>query len=196
MKKTKLFFYLIVILIFISCKKEEKSFSKVLKFEVRNFYFARKYSSKKTSLLNIKKNKNQFFFIYPNDYNDTLKIINQKMYFRNVLLKKIDSKRIKLNDSSIVVDKYFYKSNDSYADERYFFTNDQIGIIFEESIVYGHMTEYNIKKYNKIHKAIALRQLGFKNGKFELQFPKMNYPDLSMMDSIKEGNRWKYFSKK
>lgn len=107
MKKIILVCYVIVVLVFLSCKKDEESFSKTIKFESRNFYFTRKYSTKKASSLNIKKKQNQTFFIYSYDYNDTLKLINQKKIFRNVILKKIDSKKIKLNDSSIIVDKYF-----------------------------------------------------------------------------------------
>jgi hypothetical protein len=42
------------------------------------------------------------------------------------------------------------------------------------------MTEYDIKKFNRIHEKIALKQLGFKNGKFELEFAKMDYKSVQL----------------
>ncbi|RXR17341.1 hypothetical protein EQG63_11165 [Flavobacterium amnicola] len=165
--------------IFISCKQNEESYSKSYLIKDRGFSFFDSYISKYDVRLKKVINDDYSIFIYQSDYIDTLKIENQKLYYRNKLLKIIDSKNVKYKDSIILINKCFFENKVGRGYEMNLFINRDKGLLFTESLDYGLMTEYDIEKYHEIHKKIALRQLGFKDGKYELQFAKMNYPELN-----------------
>lgn len=171
-------FYFLILAIIVGCKDKEYSLNKTYEIRARSFNF---FNSSITEYkMNVKyiRNPNKILYVYSSDMTDTLKIINNNIYYRNVILKKIDFKNIQQNNTIFTIEKYYFKSNEAHSYEMYLYINKDNGILFTEFLNSGYMTEYNTKKLNNIHKKIALRQLGFKNGKFELQFPKMDYPEL------------------
>lgn len=178
MVKFKKMFCFLVFLITFSCTQKEKKHYSEYVIEARNFNFTSAYVSKYNVKVERIKANNSDTFIYFADYIDTLEIKNNKVYFRNILLKRIDSRNIKLDDTIFRIDKYYFKNKGIHTYDMYIFINRENGLIFSEFLNSGHMTEYNTKMYNRIHRLIALKLLNFKNGKFELKYAKRVYPEL------------------
>lgn len=150
------------------------------RLSVRVFNFKSEGVHSFTQKVKFIKNSQSSAFIYYNgtQRNDTLKIFkNDRITFRNTVLKKIDAKTLIRNNTEFVVEKHLYEDNMDIVGDRYIFVNRNEGIIFTESLFSGAMLEYDADKNHNIHKAIALRKLGFKNGSYELQFGHTVYPD-------------------
>lgn len=186
---------LLVILIIFSCKENEKLDLKSIDINLRTFSFENNHLSNSNINVKIIKTDKSKLFVYKN-FNDTLKIEKNKIFYLNNLLKKIDSKNVKLGDSIIRIDKYFLNNKIGKGYCMNIYLNYDIGLIFLESLDNGTFGEYDTNKYNLIHKLIALKKLEFKESPIISQYANMNYPELSMMDSIKEGKKWRYFIKK
>ena len=186
---------LLVILIIFSCKENEKLDLKSIDINLRTFSFENNHLSNSNINVKIIKTDKSKLFIYKN-FNDTLKIEKNKIYYLNNLLKKVDSKNVKSGDSIIRIDKYFLNNKIGKGYCMNVYLNYYIGLIFLESLDSGTFGEYDTNKYNLIHKLIALKKLEFKESPIISQYANMDYPELSMMDSIKEGKKWRYFIKK
>ncbi|WP_281323479.1 hypothetical protein [Flavobacterium aestivum] len=197
---------LISIILIFSCKQKEKENFKEYRIHSRTYNLQNKGIDKNEIKMKIVTKDNSKFFIYNlnkiDGSIDSLKLNNNNIFLNNVLLKKIDTKRLDLNGSFIVVDKYFYQPKNNHGSSCYYFLNKNNGLFFMENLNSGLFIEFDIKKYNSIHKAIVngtiiTNQLNFKKGPNELKLPNYyKYPELNTLDSIKEGNRWRYFYKK
>ncbi|RZK48517.1 MAG: hypothetical protein EOO87_20480 [Pedobacter sp.] len=89
----------------------------------------------------------------------------------------MDAKEVSFNGKYILVSKYYYADKLNYKADRYMYVNNDDGLLFIESLNSGNMIEYDINQFNEIHKEIALKKIGFKDGIFELQYAKRNYKD-------------------
>ncbi|RYJ39600.1 hypothetical protein NU08_1269 [Flavobacterium anhuiense] len=126
---------------------------------------------------------NESYYIYNFDkHSDTLRYFYSNIYFNSQILKKIDTKELVVDGKAVSISKYYYEDKKNYKADRYIFTNNEDGIIFIESLNSGNMTEFNIKNFRKIHKAIALKELNFKDGPFELKYANRNYKEF--LDSL------------
>lgn len=185
MQKFRLVFFYTLLLIS-SCRQKNELVIEDYQIMTRNFNFQNESVNLFKQNVITKKTNDFMLFVYNTQKkNDSLKILkNNKMYYMGVLLKKIDSKVLKINNSNFEIGKYYFESEKDYRTDCYLFINKEKGLIFIESLHSGTMTEFDILQFNSIQKAIALKRLGFKDGKFELQFAKMNYPILKEEDKI------------
>jgi hypothetical protein len=198
--------FLISIILFLSCNQKIKEDYKECFIYSRIYNLQNQGIDKEKIIIKIVTENNSKSFIYNldkvNGSIDTLKLINNKVLLNNVILKKVDTRYLDYNNSLIAVDKYLYQPKNQHGSNCYYFLNKNEGLFFMESLNSGVFIEFDIKKYYLIHKAIVNKaiinnQLNFKKGSFELEFPSFyKYPELNMLDSIKEGNRWRYFYKK
>lgn len=199
-------FVLLIVSIFliIYCKQKVNIDIKEYYVYTRGYNLQNNGIEKEKSKVKIINYPNSKLFIYKlekiNNSIDTLKFEKNKVSFGGVILLKIDSKKIKLNDFLINVDKYYYKDKRDYRGDEYLFLNKSNGLFFEEILSSGFFIEYDIKKYNEIHKEIVnegiIDRKLFKKGPFEIEFPNFyKYPQLNNIDSIREDNKWRYFFK-
>ena len=165
--------------LFSSCRNEDLKTKTNIKLRVFNFSTNSRYNYKIFNSEMIKNVKNnECYYVYKFDkHKDTLRYFDNAVYFNSQILKKIDAQELHINGETVVVSKYYYENKKNYKTDRYLFINNESGIVFIESLNSGLMTEYNIKKFSNIHKAIALKKIGFKDGPFELQYAKRSYLD-------------------
>ena len=204
MKKNKLLIVSVLFLL-LCCKNNDKQNIENYSFFNRIYNFQNKYVNKYKIKVKVISDRTNKKFIYSDNEtknSDTLKFINGNVYMSKILLKKIDTKEIKISNSIIKVDKYFYQDlKKDFRMDKYYYLNRDLGFILSEYLFSGSFVEYNINRYNSLHKqilngAILSNKLGYKKGSFELEFPKyVKYPELNMMDSIKDGKYWRYFIK-
>jgi hypothetical protein len=164
------------LLFIISCQNTKTEMSnKIIKVRVFNFV-SNKYevfSAQKKMI----RTQNENYFIYDFDKkNDTLKFIDNQIYYKGQNLNKLDVKTINVNGNLISITKCFFKNKRDFRGDKYLFVNDKIGLIFIHNS-YGNMYEYDIKENSFMHKNIALNKLNFKDGDFEIKYAKMNYLD-------------------
>ena len=162
--------------LFLSCKNID--LKTTTNIEIRVFNFSTNndsYEIFNSEMIENEKN-NERYYVYKFDrHNDTLRYFDNNVYFNSQILKKIDTQELVNNGKPLILSKYYFENKKNYKADRYIFINNEGGIVFIESLNSGTMIEYNIKKFSKIHKAIALKKLGFKDGPFELKYAKRNY---------------------
>ncbi|MFB9080277.1 hypothetical protein ACFFLS_11710 [Flavobacterium procerum] len=166
-------------LLILSCKERKELSVENYLITNRMFNFQIEYSNTFKQRVTIMQQNDCKIFIYhdmESGKNYSLKILNNhNIIYRGVQIKKVDSKFFKINNSSFDLTKYYFEDKKDYRRDSYLFINNENGIVFTESLNWGTMAEYDIKKFNKIHKLIALKQLGFKDGEFELEYANRNY---------------------
>jgi len=175
------FIHLVSLLLLISfCNQKQEASKNDYIIKNRNFNFQNKLVNKFNQRIHVTTTDFYKLFVYENSEgtNDSLKFFkNNQVYFNSVFLKQIDAKIIKFNNVDLPLGKYYFENQKDYRGNHIFFINNRDGLIFSEALNSGFMTEYDTEKYHNLHKAIALRQLDFKSGNFELQFATMKYPE-------------------
>lgn len=171
----KIVISIVYTILFISCEKEIKHEENI---QIRYFCLASDlYNNIVAQKITIEK-KNQKRFIYKyNNINDTLLIENDAFYFRNELLIQIDKKDLPFNNKNITIYKCHYKEK-RYGRDLYLYIDMENGLLFKDSHAFCNMTEYEVNKFHELQKKIALKQLGFKDGPFEVILPYRNYPEI------------------
>ncbi|WP_163394185.1 hypothetical protein [Flavobacterium limi] len=172
-------YWILFLTLFVSCKNVDIKTIKNIEIRVFNFSeISPNYKIFNSEMIKNVKSTGCYYVYKFDKHIDTLRYSDNSVYFNSNILKRIDSKELLLNGNPIIISKYYYEDKKNYKSDRYLFINNEEGILFIELLNSGNMIEYNIKKFSKIHKAIALREIGFKDGPFEVQYAKRNYKKL------------------
>ncbi|MRX40070.1 hypothetical protein GJU43_12355 [Flavobacterium sp. LC2016-23] len=165
--------------LFLSCKNVNLK-TTTTNIEIRVFNFSTnsdRYELFNSEMIENEKN-NEHYYVYKFDRHiDTLRYFDNNVYFNSQILKKIDTQELVDNGKPLTISKYYFENKKNYKGDRYIFICNEEGIVFIESLNSGTMIEFDVKKFSKIHKKIALKKVGFKDGPFELQYAKRNYKD-------------------
>lgn len=163
---------------FSSCNNVDLKTKEDIQIRVFNFTTNNKnYEIFNSEMIKIVK-ADECYYIYNFDkHSDTLRYLYRNVYFNSHILKEIDTKELLVDGKIVAISKYYYEDKKNYKADCYIFTNNEDGIVFIESLNSGNMSEFNVKKFRNIHKAIALKKINFKDGPFELQYAKRNYKE-------------------
>lgn len=173
MKNLSILFFLIII--FNSCHENTTSQENI---QIRDFCLTSNLNRVMLSKITIIENHNKKIFIYESDnYKDTLLIQDNTFYYRGQLLKEIDKKDLSFDNKNFILYKFLFEQKRGLTDLHLYIEKEN-GILFQENLFTGTMTEYDIKKFHDLHKKIALKEFHFKDGPFEAVLPYRNYPEI------------------
>lgn len=123
----------------------------------------------------IVKNGNSSVFIYSFDKKvDTLKFINNNIFFNGQKTEDIDVKSVSIKGKTFHITKCFFNDEKDFRGDKYLFVSDELGLVFIQDS-YGNMYEFDKKKLQDLHKKIALNKLNFKDGNFEIKYGNKDY---------------------
>lgn len=160
-------FWVVLILVNISCntnKNENKSYSFFVHHyklgfpNIQNFTMNVKYEKKNDSLIfeyKCDKLKEGIDFFEIN--NDT------SIYYQKTKIVKVDVEKLKVGDSTIVVEKYINLNNPSPHGLSDIYFNRKYGLILVKNLTTNGIVEYDTDRFKEVHKKIVNDTLLFKD---------------------------------